>query len=637
MRSQSSGFLRRAVLATATLLALSAAAQTSRPVEPADEPDAVVNLWRQHWTKNADGSIVYHERKEVTINTDRAHRDFADPRIGFDSTTQTVEVISARTRLPGGKTIEVPAYSRTEVAPGWASGWPAYARYRQLVMVMSGIEHGCVAELEYKVKTKAGAHSLIANDLLLQDRYPIRRREIRIDLPSGDWLRPWLTGLTEQTANYAFEQHGDGTTTHTWVIPELPVLIDEPAAPPRQTRAARLTFATSAKPDEWLSEQLHALFDLSEPGEDLKKVSNSWTVHRSGTPQETIRGIHERLARTFNFVDVDAVIRQSMRRTADDVLRGNYGTSTDAAVMMLSLARASGLKAQPVIVLRDDTWVDKTPQDALISDYAVAIPGESALEFWHPQLGRMQRGARWNACTLVTAAGEAGPLERITWPAWSSAADSRASISGELTVTADASLTGKLTIRLTGFFVNAEALREADAQKSRIRDVLKRLSPSIDVQTVTIRSLTPDTFESEVLIKSTKPIEATGDLRRLTLGPDGVALADIDLPLAQSNRTTPVLLPAAFEQRVDIVLNWAPEWTVEASPADKFAVTGEWGSATSDTDLNSSERKLRLTREIRLPARELTSAQWLAATGPLNGLRKESARTVLLRKSAEKR
>lgn len=622
---------------TSAALIVSTNAQTSRPVEPLDQPDAIVNFWRQHWTKSADGSIVYHERKEVTINTDRAHRDFADPRITYDSATQTVEIIAARTRLPSGKTLDVPAYSRTEVAPGWASGWPTFATIRQMVLVMSGIERGCVVELEYKLTTKSAAKAVLAGELRLQDRYPIKRHEIRFDLAAGEWLRPWLSGISEQAASYAFDQRSDGSTAHTMVIPELPLLIEEQASPPWQTRAARVTFSASSKADAWLSEQLHAMFDLSDPGDDLTKVAQSWVVNKSGTRDETIRAIQERVAATFNVVEIDAAYRSWNRRTADEILRGNYGTPADAAVIMLALARAAGLKAQPALLLRDAIWVDKTPQDGLIAAFAIAVVGESGLEFWHPQHGRMQRGGRWNGCTLATAEGEDGALQRVEWPAWTNIADSRIAITGELSIAADATLTGRLNVRLSGYFVSAEELRKGDAQQARVRDILKRVSPAIDVENVTIRALTPDTFEATAQIKSAKPIESVGELRRFAIGVDGIATGDIELPLASAKRQTPVLLAAALEQRVDITLNWSTEWTVEASPSEEFAVTGEWGSATSDVDLNVAERKLRLTREIRFPSRELSPALWLAASESLNDLRKEAARTVLLRKSGEKR
>ncbi|HMQ16450.1 MAG TPA: hypothetical protein PKC49_10785, partial [Phycisphaerae bacterium] len=84
----------------------------------AEPPDAVIELWEQHWTLNGDGSTAYHEKKHVRLNSDRAYRHFADPRITFNRDTDEVEVVVAGTKPPAGGNIDVPDYSRNEVSPG---------------------------------------------------------------------------------------------------------------------------------------------------------------------------------------------------------------------------------------------------------------------------------------------------------------------------------------------------------------------------------------------------------------------------------------------------------------------------------------------------------------------------------------
>jgi len=198
-----------AVAALCSIAIAIAIAQDKKPVEKPDQPDAVVKLWRQHWSLAADGTIVFHETRQVQINTDRANGDFADPRITYDADTQTVEVIAARTKLPSGKVLDVPEYGRTEVAPFATSGWPIFAPIRQKVFVMSGIERGAIVELDYKLTTKAAAKAVLAGDVRLNDRYPIAVHEIRIDVPRGVWVTPQLSGVNEQVANYNFEQRGE--------------------------------------------------------------------------------------------------------------------------------------------------------------------------------------------------------------------------------------------------------------------------------------------------------------------------------------------------------------------------------------------------------------------------------------------
>lgn len=625
--------IARTSLLVAVLAACSiAAAQDKSPVEKADQPDAVVKLWRQHWTLAADGTIVFHETKQVQINTDRANGDFADPRITYDADTQTVDVLAARTRLPGGKVIDVPEYGRTEVAPFATSGWPIFATIRQKVFVMSGIERGAVVELEYKLTTKAAAKAPLAADVRLNDRYPIAVHEIRIDVPRGVWLTPHLTGITEQVGNYNFEQRGDGSSTHTLVVPELPVLRDEPQSPPWQERGARLSFSTAGKADAWLSERLHALYDLSEPTDPVRSLASEWSRDKTGR-EDALRAIQEKFAATFNFVEVDPAQRRARTRDAEAILKSNYGTSSDAAVALLALARAANIPVQPATVLTDGVWVEKTPMEALVATDAVALLAEP-MQFWHAQHGRMSRGKRWNACTIATAPGEGGDVTRNNWLAWTRADDSRALLTAELSLGDDASVTGKCTVRLTGWFVAADELRSKDAQNGRIGEIIRRALPAIEVQSVTIKSLSADQFEAEAQVRTSKPIDLVGDLRRLQLGGDGLAGPEIGLPASQSRRETPVRLAAAFEEHFDLTLSWPKGWKLEAYPSDVFAAAGEWGSVVNDAKL--TDTSLKLSRDARIISRDVPPTLWLAAREAINELRTDRFRTLLLRKEAAK-
>src|SRR5262249_28850980 len=123
--------------------------------KPQDVADAVIEKWDQRWTLKDDGAIEYHEIKQVRLNNDRAFGEFADPRITFNKDTDRVDVKVARVKQADGKYVEVPPYSRNEVTPGESAGWPAFASIRQLVLTMSGIEPGCVVELDYSITTKS--------------------------------------------------------------------------------------------------------------------------------------------------------------------------------------------------------------------------------------------------------------------------------------------------------------------------------------------------------------------------------------------------------------------------------------------------------------------------------------------------
>ena len=150
---------------------------------PTAPPDAVIELWEQSWTLRDNGAIVYHSKQHVRLNSDRAYDEFADPRITYDTKTQKLDVLVARVKLADGSYRELPEYSHVLVSPNESAGWPAFADIRQHLLVMSGIETGCVVELEYRITSQPGRYDQLAGDLRIHSQYPIRQRTIVIETP----------------------------------------------------------------------------------------------------------------------------------------------------------------------------------------------------------------------------------------------------------------------------------------------------------------------------------------------------------------------------------------------------------------------------------------------------------------------
>ena len=236
---------RGALLLLVSLGALSTAPSFAQsPQNP--PPDAVIELWEQNWTLNADGSTVFHEKRHVRLNDDRAYNEFADPRITYNKDTDKLDVLVARVKRPDGSYLTLPDYAQIEVAPNGPAGWPAFASIRQHLFVMSGIEPGCVVELEYKLTSKPGTHSYLAGDVRLDHRYPVKERHVTITVPPDVRLRSAISGLAgaQQPPN-----------AKDIVLHDLPALPDEPQSPPWQVRCPRLLFTTANLASDWLKKR----------------------------------------------------------------------------------------------------------------------------------------------------------------------------------------------------------------------------------------------------------------------------------------------------------------------------------------------------------------------------------------------
>lgn len=610
------------------LCAFPAIAQTSRPAPSksvAPPPDAVVLVWDQHWTLTDDHSIVYHEKRHVLLNHERAYGEFVDPRITYDKNTQTVDVLVARTKRRDGKYVELPPYSRTEVAPSGAAGWPAFAGIQQVVLVLSGIEPGCIVELEYRVTSEARPEAVLAGDLRIVDRYPVVSRQVRFDVPRQVDFAPVLSGIDQDRVEQTV---GHGTRSGlaiSYTIGNLAGVPNEPYSLPWQERAPRLAFSTGGPVEKWLGERQREVADAADDSPLIQKLGSEWTKGLS-TSGEKVRAIQEKLATAFNFVDFDTAWQPAPRR-ASEVLSSNYGLPFEAASVLLALGRAAGVTLRPVEFVWNGTWVDDAPQAGLVGADLLALEAGGQVEYWHAQHGRVQRDKRWNDATILSASD--GELKRVGLPGWNDADASRVNVAGAITIGEDGNATGKLSIRQTGMFLSPGGLRSQDAQGGRVREMVRRVLPGIDVASFTIKSLSDDGFEAEAQLKTGKPLEKIAESWRLTLGQDGPAWADVAAPLAYGRVETPVRLAGAFVEQVDLQISWPAKWAADAKPAAVEKVAGGWGEVEQRAKVDGAA--LTLSRTTRLNQRDLEPAGMKALRDGVNALRAERARTLLLR------
>ena len=602
------------------------AADQDRPAGDAVEtPDAVYEVWDQVWGLDADGATYYHERRHVRLNSDRVFRQFGNPRITYNTDTDEVEVLVARVRLPDGSYVELEDYSTVGVTPDGSAGWPTFANIRQKVMVMGGIEPGCVLELEHKIKTKAGVQPYLAADVRIDNRYPVRSHKVSVTLPGGTELSPIVAGLPEDGYVYNFQQSDHGGGRHRWVFPALPGQPNEPRGLPWRERGVRLAFTTAPDAETWINQILATVDEAAGESPLLSRLAQQWT-EEAGAESDKLGVLQRKLAASFNFVDFDTAWRPAKPRLAADVVHNNYGLPAESAAVLLALARTAGVAARPGLLVANGVWEDGAPQAAMVAAYVVVRDGPDGLEIWHPRHGRIQRDKRWANHTLLHASGD--KIVRTTLPAWNSAGDSRCAITGSVTIADDGTYAAKLSIKTSGLFVSPNALETRDGQKSRIKSIVNHLLPDAKVASFTLKSLAPQMFEAEVEVESNETLEKLHECYQFELAETSPALADVSTPLAHSRRLTAARLAGAFDERIELSITWPEAWETKAVPSSLEEDNGGWGKVVQTVD--PTEHGLRLVRHTIVAAQDLSPDDVITLRKPLNELRSDYARTLLL-------
>jgi len=593
-------------------------------------PDAVYEVWDQHWTLNADGSTSYHFRQHVRLNNDRTYRTFADPRITYNVDTDKLEIINARVKRVDGSYVELADYSHVKVSPDATAGWPAFGSIRQHLLVMSGIEAGCVVELEYQITSEPGTKPYLAGDVRLDDRYPVQQRSIAITTPKEIQVRTSFSGMgTDRAAeSYApdVETAADAITLR-WTFSDLPAVPVEDQAPPWQTRCARLAFTSCGSAEKWVRSTLEQVSDAADASDVAKKLADRWAEDGS-SPSTRLQDIQEKLAARYNFVNCDPSCRPPHLRPASQTLAVNYGTPAEAAAAFLALARAAELSVRPGVLVDDDVWNDRVPQRAFVQAFVVLLDTGGTAEIWDARYGRIQRAADRAGCRVLSYS-PSGEIDKLVLPPWDNADDSRCRISGQLSIDDDGHCVGELAIHTTGLFVSPNELSATDDQKSRARGLLGHLLPGVDTEEFSVTSLSPTTFNATVEVASSKPLKDASGCFRWQLAQDGPFLAEIPMPLNHSRRISPVRLTGAFDEVIDLMIEWPEDWRTEARPGELTHVTGDWGSI--EQNISVDKGRMTLKRHTHIAQRELSAEAFLTLRRPINELRSEHARTLLLK------
>lgn len=598
----------------------------------APNPDAVIEEWKQSWTQNADGSIVYHEKKQVRLHHDRAYGEFADPRITFNKATDKVEIITAHVRRPDGRIVETPDYSKNEVSPRGPAGWPAFADIRQLVLTLSGIEPGCLVELEYRVTTSAAGATPLCGDIRVGHRYPIKRREVVVAAPKDTPLR--IERFPAEGADAGQVAGGGGEARFQWE--NVPAREDEPAGPAWQSREPRLVFSTLGGAATWAARRWQRIESAADESPLIARLATEWTKDVT-EPAEKLRAIQERLAASFDFVDFDVAWRPPQLRRASQVLESNYGLPEEATALSLALARAAGVSVRYAVLVDGDAWVESAPQDGfVIADLLVVADagtsaksdsGTSSEPMFSARHGRVRPSAQFARAKLLRLVGNS--VKEVEWFPWKSADDSTVALRGKITIDEKGALAGRVSLSASGLFASPSSVSNRDGQQRRINDLLQRVLPAATAANFAVTKLTDESFEADVDVKSNGPSEKLDGASPLWFGP-GLHSSEIDVPLGDPNRITPIVLPAPFREQVQLTIEWPAGWKVESSPAaidsNRFK-----DALVVRQSADVSGCVLRVAREIRVTAAQVDEKMTGVLIDLCRKLRNDGDRLLLLR------
>ena len=147
----------------------------------AQQPDAVYKLLRYEWTLNDDGSSDFHYRQEVQILRNRALVAYADKGetfVVYNPDLEEVTINEVYTRQLDGTRVEMPQNAFVYQLPSECADCGRFNHMRELAMVHTGMELGCVIVVDYTIHRQ---YNLLYENIPLKRECPIERMEVVVN------------------------------------------------------------------------------------------------------------------------------------------------------------------------------------------------------------------------------------------------------------------------------------------------------------------------------------------------------------------------------------------------------------------------------------------------------------------------
>jgi hypothetical protein len=588
------------------------------------DTDAVILRWEQQWTLDKDGTVRRRDHQWTKLLNHRAIGRFGDQRVDFCEGQDKLTIHTAQTILPNGEVLPVPKYSFNLAAPEDVGGWPEYAGWQQQVICFSGIEDGCVIELDYEVATKPGQIPWLQGDVRVNDDYPIVERIVAASVPEGTELRSQVDGVAA-SAGQPEKAPSGGLVTYRWTFKDLAAAPGEAQSLRWEKRSPRLRFTTCKNAEEWVGTMLKRVEAAAQPDEKIKKFAEA-AVEREQDPAERVRKVAGKLKDSFTVVDSPRAMRSLNCRNAADVLQADYGNPLEAAALCVAAIRALGMDANAEVAADVAAWDEKVPTLSAFAGAVAVVDLPGGPVRVSPQQGLLRDPGAWGRRCLL-AMDKSGAIQKTYIHARGEERPSEIDISGKVTIDKDGKATGDLLIRLTGVFYDPANLETAASQEALVKNVVGRALNGATLKSHSIATLSDDVLRAKASVAWTEALKNYDKRYILRLGDGPAFLPEVPLPLGKTTRRTDVQLAGRFNEDVDLVIELPEGWTSPVMPVAQEEVKQPWGTAKQSVTVDG--KFIRFHRCFTVTADTIAAKDFAGLRDVVNTLRADAAKMLV--------
>ncbi len=539
-----------------------------------------------------------------------------------------------RTVLPDGREVPVPEDAVFQETVTGQKRWSV------TTATFPAIEPGAILDYRYELRFESIAH---LDPWYFQDWIPTLHSEITYYVPGSVAAAPWGVATFGGKFQSSQKKTARGTEVKVW-MDDLPPVPDEPEQYPFEDLSSRFLLLPTMIGEgvqhyplfgNWRStcDVLDSIYADARHRDGAVRAKGKALAKKAGDdPEARARAIFAYVRDSISTAFYPGVAPLS-DGTLDDMLRAQRADSAGKALMLQAMLGAAGIDADLVwaadrrygridLGLANPNWFEKVLVRLCRGEREVFLdPGEPGNGFGYLDADLEGMGA------VVYDRRKPEQIELPTRPWESNARHARV----ELRVGDDGALGGTGHLVLEGHD-GATWLLAKDTSEDRrdaLTDYLKKEFPGFDVGDVKV---TEDLDASRIELTwslAQRAEEVLGDQATVVpsrpLGPIGQRFT-----LAPSDRLTPVLLPFADRDEVELTVSWPDGWRAEAVP-EATSFTSAAGAFTAETHLDEAAHTLSYTRRFDTREREFVGrAAYTALRGLYAAAEQSDAQKLLL-------
>jgi hypothetical protein len=279
-------------------------------------------------------------------------KHYANCEIGYNSRTETISLVYARTITPEGKIIPLKKNAIKVVTP--YSEFPNYSNYKQLTFSMPAVGLGCIIDYKYVIAQRGPTiKGRFVNRYFFQWYNPILTSRYKIIAPEDVDLKYLLVNPLKDIHQSPTVIRQGRKKIYLWEYRDIPQILDEDYMPPIEEVAFNILVSTMDSWEDFFGWWRQKIRGKTEPDDMIRQKAAELTRDLSST-RDKIGAIFDYVKRGIRYVSVDLGKSGYEPEAAPEVFENKYGDCKDQSTLLISMLKAAGIPSHYVLIPTHD-------------------------------------------------------------------------------------------------------------------------------------------------------------------------------------------------------------------------------------------------------------------------------------------